>query len=76
MPHVINIPDKAKPNLKPIQYTHMLSIFDGWQITAEKPISTNKVVYLGTCQQDGHMFAEYSQHRIYIYKGHLNSGTY
>ncbi len=73
---VIFIEDKKQKTEKPVEFTHYLDDKDGWQITNDKPNEYDKVVYLGSCARDGHMFCVYDGAYIFIYKGHLNSGKY
>lgn len=78
----IDAVDKPKKELKPIKFTHLLSIEEGWRCVEQKDKYhfgyIVKVVYLGRCSKDGDMFAVYYSHdgAINIFKGHLNDGVY
>ena len=63
---------------KGVEFTHCLSIIDGWKKTTVKPNEFNKIAYLGKCFYDGDMFAAYFEEEdtIAIYKGNLNNETY
>lgn len=81
MKKVIVIPEvgRAAGHLMPLELTHRKT--NGWQkverVTVKNYLhSADKVVYLGKCEEDGDMFALYTNGFIMIFKGHLNSGTY
>ena len=77
MKSVIHIPENNTENDKPVEFTHHQSSDMGWKSTNVIPKEFNKIVYLGKCSHDGHMFACYRNNgAILICKGHLNSGKY
>jgi hypothetical protein len=70
--------EQPQENDKPVEFTYILDIRDGWQevdVDVE-PNDYDRVVYLGKCSTDGDMFAAYTDMAILIFKGHLNSGRY
>lgn len=74
MKKVIRISEQT--NQKPIEFTHSLNEFNGWEETTISPNIFDKIVYLGNCSDDGDMFAAYQDGVIIIYKGYFNDGVY
>jgi len=75
MKEVIRVIEKDKED-EPVEFTHHIDNYKGWQETNGLPEEFKKVVYLGRCEGDGDMFAAYENGSIVIFKGHLNSGKY
>lgn len=69
------IGQEPKEESKGVEFTHEFNT-DGYSTTSDVPTDFDKVVYLGRCNTDGDMFATYTNGCIYLYKGHLNNGTY
>ena len=77
MKQVIIIQEEPIQEEKPVEFTHRLSETKGWEKATYQPSDYDKTVYLGSCAEDGDMFAAYySSGTILIFKGHLNSGKY
>jgi hypothetical protein len=76
MRKVIDVSTDEKESSKPVEFTHFKNELDGWSSITRTPKEFKKVVYLGHDETDGCLFAAYEEGNIYIYKGHLNSGTY
>lgn len=77
MKSVIHIPENNTENNEPVEFTKILSGFEGFKDTSIKPVDYNKIIYLGRCNVDGDMFVAYSSSgNIIIFKGYLNSGKY
>lgn len=82
MKKVIFIEQPKEETKKPVEFTHYLSPYRGWEVETNTISRLNpnyyfKIVYLGKCDVDGDMFAAISDGGcIEIYKGHLNSGEY
>lgn len=73
MKEVIRI-DKKKENDKPVEFTHYFDEDIGCVRTDTAGRGYDKIIYLGRCSFSGDMFAAYNDGKIYILKGHLNSG--
>ena len=77
MKEVIYINRDNVKDEKPVEFTHLLNIRDGWKPTVYNPCQYEEVIYLGKCFSDGDMFAaKDDEGYIHIFKGHLNSGKY
>jgi trehalose-6-phosphatase len=78
MRKAIIIGEEPTKESKGIEFTHYLNPWMGWTSTHRnvKPISYNKIIYLGKDRTDGDMFACYMGKSILIHKGNLNDGTY
>ena len=76
MRQVIYINQPEQKEEKPVEFTHILSVSDGWEKSFLNPNDFDKIVYLGKCVIDGDMFATYVKGSIGIHKGHINSGKY
>ena len=74
---VIRLDEPEKEEEKPVEFTHVFDSDVGFVESLVSDMSKfDKVVYLGTCNVDGDMFAAYDKGSIVIYNGHLNSGKY
>ena len=77
MKRVIMIGEEPQKESKGVEFTYYLREDIGYESTCDYPSKFDKIVYLGKCTTDGDMFAAYSKGgSIFIYKGHLNDGTY
>jgi len=76
MKKVIRVPELVEKNDKPVEFTHELTASGGWGESKCTPCDFDAVVYLGSCDFDGDMFAAYDNGCIDIFKGDLNSGEY
>lgn len=81
MRKVIAIPNEEEQSkiVVPIELTHRKT--NGWVKLTKLSESIvkrdcDKIVHLGSCNEDGDMFAVYIHGYIRIYKGELNSGVY
>lgn len=77
MREVERIDVKKTKEEKPVEFTWELSISEGWVNASDSTENYKRIVFLGSCDLDGDMFACYDNHgNIDIHKGHLNSGKY